>query len=134
MRINITERANPSGGTQEVVLFASPVGSSRGRWMGPEPARPGVCDVELDFPDAVGAFEVLAPGGRAAIDWSEESGAVLVVGTVVSVGEVGDDPVVGISLGGDVVLVEIPSARAAIAVGNSVGFSAVRFDLYPYQL
>lgn len=136
VRINITERVNPSGGTQEVVLFASPVGSSRGRWMGPEPARPGVYDVELDFPDEVGAFEVLAPGRRAAIDWSEASGAVLVIGTVVSVGDA-EDPVVGISLGwdgGDVVLLEVPSARAAIAVGNSVGFSAVRLDIYPCEL
>jgi hypothetical protein len=92
--------------------------------------------LRVGLPDEVGAFEVLVPGRREAIDWSEESGAVLVVGTVVSVGDA-DDPVVGVSVGwdgGDVVLLDAPVARTAIAVGNSVGFRAVRLDIYPYEL
>ena len=143
VRINITETLSSSAGAKDVVLFASPLGSSRGRWMGPELARPGgVYDVELDFPDQVGAFEVLAPGSAERLHWPEESGAVPAVGTVVAtvvgtvVGEIDDagDPVVGISLGGDVVLLEAPTAGVGIAVGDSVAFRASRLDVYPYEL
>ncbi len=88
MKINITERVNPSAGAQEVVLFASPVGISRGRWMGPEPARLAVYDVELDFPDEVGGFDVLLAGGEGMIEWSVEDESIIAVGIVVTVGEI----------------------------------------------
>jgi hypothetical protein len=71
VRICVTKKVNPSEEVRELVLFTSPVGSSRGRWMGPAPAcLGGAYDVELDFPDEVWAFELLAAGSEERIDWS----------------------------------------------------------------
>ena len=133
MRILITDIDHVQGEAAERIIFSSDVGRSPARWMGRNAARLGEFEVELDFPDEVGGFEILAPGAPAGIHGTEEAGMIAVCGTVVTIGE-DDDPVVGISLGQDIVLVEASDAKSGVVLGSHVAFEVPMVDVYPYEL
>lgn len=114
------------------VVFRSELGQAPGYWAGPNPARLGEFDVELEIPEVIDRWAVLETPSPGSIEGDGEVG-VSITGRVVTVGE-GDDPVVGIRVGSDVVLVEAPDRKGEIIPGDVVSLAVSRILIYPYRL
>ncbi|WP_172383455.1 hypothetical protein [Streptomyces sp. MNP-20] len=93
----------------------------------------GQFDVEIEVPGDVTEW-VSVPSGVASL--SEVAGAesvTLITGKVVKSGD-GDDSVVELRVGSDILLVEIPNQRAELPVGGFISFQVPEVQLYPYDL
>lgn len=98
--------------------------------MGPGIAEVGQFDVEIDVPDEVSAWTEVS---SAVTSLSEVDTEILVAGEIAQVGE-GDDPVVTIRLGTDLLLVEIPGVKPVPPLAGLLSFQVPEIRLYPYPL
>lgn len=122
MRIQIT--AVEQWGSLTWVAFTAVVGEGCGRWVAPNAPAPGdEHHVELEFPEPVREFRVLHPGSTPAL--ARDGDVVTVIAQVVDA----DDSVATLSLGGDVILLELEALA-----GDCVTFTTRTIDLYPYVL
>lgn len=128
MRVEILKVLDPSQG---IVSFRCAYGAALARWMGADPARQGTFDVEIEVPEAVAEWVPVA-SGSVSLEGLEHFW-VRITGEVVGVGE-GDDPVVEIRVGSDVLLIEIPDRRPELHAAHLVSFRAAEVQLYPYDL
>ncbi|RAG87450.1 hypothetical protein DN069_01025 [Streptacidiphilus pinicola] len=122
MRIQIT--AVEPRGAHTWVVFVTDVGEGCGWWRssGP-PVLGGQWHAELEFPDPVHEFFVCDTAAPASLALGGD--LMTVTAHVVAV----DDNVTTLSLGGDVVLLEM-----AARPGDCVTFAARAIDVYPYEL
>jgi hypothetical protein len=131
MRVEITRVLDPSEGR---VAFRCAVGHASGCWAGSAPARLGEFDVELEIPEDITQWTVLdAPAPGSIAGGVEGDPSVSITGTVVDIGE-GDDPIVGVRLGPDIILIEAPDRKWEITPGDVVSLRVSVVRLYPYQL
>ncbi|MFE0461616.1 hypothetical protein ACFW1A_20430 [Kitasatospora sp. NPDC058965] len=131
MRVEVTRILDASEG---LVSFRCALGHATARWAGSTPLQLGEFDVEFDIPEEITRWIVLtdpAPGSIAG-DVEEETGVSL-TGTVVDVGE-GDDPVVSIRLGSDIVMIEAPDRKWDVTPGDGVSMQVPVIRMYPYFL
>lgn len=116
------------------VLFHSDVGTAAGIWAGPESAKPGAAHVEFDIPDEVSHWTLIDDASSTSIeDGIEPDSGVEIVATVVQVGD-GEDPVVSIRIGTDIVMIEMPESRSGLAPGATIRFTTPEVRLSPYDL
>jgi hypothetical protein len=131
MRIEITRVLDAPAGQ---VAFRCALGQASGCWTGLAPAQPGEFDVELEIPEEITDWTVLdTPSLGSILGGVEGESGVSITGTVVDIGE-GDDPVVGVRLGSDIVLIEAPDRKWEIEPGNVVSLNVPIIRLYPYDL
>ncbi|MEV7360049.1 hypothetical protein [Kitasatospora sp. NPDC091276] len=131
MKVEITRVLdNPKGW----VAFRCALGSAFACWMGPTPARRGEFDVEIEIPEEVADLAIVDDAPRGSImGFTEGKGPISISGTVVEIGE-GDDPIVGLRLGSDIVLIEAPDRKWEIAPGDVISLNVSSIQLYPYDL
>ena len=116
------------------VLFRSDVGTAAGIWAGPEPAKTGAAHVELDIPDQVGDWTSIDDAVATSIEGGIESeNGVQIVATVVHVGD-GEDPVVSIRIGTDIVMIEMSASRSGLVAGSAIRFTTLEVRLFPSNL
>ncbi|MFF7024518.1 hypothetical protein D7231_20195 [Streptomyces klenkii] len=128
MRIEISQIVNADIGEVE---FISPVGTARGIWKGTQAPHLGSHDVELDLPEAIHAWEAAgAPFESIGTDRLIEGHRVMVSGKVEIVGE---DSVLSLRIGSDIVLVELGTAESP-EEGSAIRFTTPSIELYPYQV
>lgn len=130
MRVEVLRVVDPSRGT---VSFTSDFGAASGRWMGPNPARAGQFDVEIEVPEEVTEWATLASDVTALSEGAGADPGILITGEVVRVGGSGD-PVVEIRVGSDIVLIEIPDRRSEVPVAGMISLRVPEILLYPYDL
>jgi len=129
VRVDVLEVLGPS---QEVVAFRCDFGSALGRWMGGVPVRLGTSSVEFDIVDEVSEWVEIDAGSTALSGRLELGSGVRFECEVLRVGE-GEDSVVEVRLGPDVLLVEILSRKSDLPVGGLVSFWVAEVRLYPYD-
>lgn len=101
--------------------------------MGPNPADTGQFDVEIEVPEEVTEW-VTAPSSTASLSKVAGTDLVtLVTGEVVKFND-DDDPVVGIRVGSDIILIEIPNLRSELPIKGFISFQVPELQLYPYDL
>lgn len=130
MRVEVLQALSPSQG---IVCFRCEAGVASGRWMGSNPAEVGQFDVEIEVPGEVAEWTA-APSGVASL--SEASGAesvTIITGEVVRFDD-GDDSVVEIRVGSDILLIEIPNRRSDLPLKGLISFRVPNIQLYPYDL
>lgn len=130
MRVDISRILDPSRG---IVLFSSGSGSASARWMGAGPAQLGSFDVEIEVPEEVVEWRT-ATSADTAISGSFESDSNVRIDCEVMSFDAGDDSVVQVRLGSDVLLVEVVSRRSDLSVGDLISFTVPEVQLYPYDL
>ncbi|MEU3877232.1 MULTISPECIES: hypothetical protein [Streptomyces] len=92
----------------------------------------GLFDVEIEVPGEVEEW-VAIPSGVASLSAATEDLVALIVGEVVR-REDGDDPVVEVRVGSDILLIEIPNRRSELSVKEFISFRVPELQLYPYDL
>ncbi|MBV6700200.1 hypothetical protein [Kitasatospora aureofaciens] len=131
MRVEITRVLDA---TTARVAFRCAVGQASGHWAGRAPAAPGEFDVELEIPEEIADWTVLgAPAAGSIVGDISGQAGVSITATVGGVGE-GDDTVVELRLGSDILLVEAPARRWEVSPGEVVALHVPSVRLYPYDL
>lgn len=88
----------------------------------------------MEIPEEITDWTVLdAPSLGSIVGSAEGEASVSITGTVVDIGE-GDDPIVGIRLGSDIILIEAPDRKWEIEPGSTVSLNVSSIRLYPYHL
>lgn len=129
MRVEVLQVLAPSQG---IVRFTCESGIATGRWMGANSAEVGQFDVEIEFPEEVADWTA-GPSGVTSLSEAGADSATLITGRVVRFGD-GDDSVVEIRVGSDILLIEIPNRRPELTVEGFISFRAPEIQLYPYDL
>lgn len=129
MRLEVRQVLDPSKG---VVRFTCESGVASGRWMGPNPAEVGYFDVEIEVSECVTGWTAGSSDVTPLSQVDGDSGT-LITGRVVRSGD-GDDPVVEVRVGTDILLIEISDRRAELPVEGLISFWAPEIQLYPYDL
>jgi hypothetical protein len=101
--------------------------------MGAGPAQLGSFDVEIEVPEEVVEWRT-ATSADTAISGSFESDSNVRIDCEVMSFDAGDDSVVQVRLGSDVLLVEVVSRRSDLSVGDLISFTVPEVQLYPYDL
>ena len=130
MRVEILQVLDPSRG---IVRFKCEYGDVSGRWRGSKPAGLGKFDVEIDVPEEVEEWDAASSEATPLSEIPGAEHAVLIVGSVVRFDN-GDDSVVEIRVGSDVLLVEIENRRSQLLVDGFISFHVSEIQLYPYDL
>ncbi|MFI6143963.1 hypothetical protein [Streptomyces sp. NPDC051109] len=112
--------------------FKCESGIASGRWMGPNPAEVGQFDVEIEVPEEVADWTA-GPSGATSLSEVGVDSATLITGRVVKFDD-GDDSVVEIRVGSDILLIEIPNRRSELPAEGFISFRASEIQLYPYDL
>ncbi|WP_144023886.1 hypothetical protein [Amycolatopsis keratiniphila] len=100
--------------------------------MGSEPADVGQFNVEIEVPEEVTDWMVVSAAATSLSEAAAGS-ATLITGRVVRFDE-GDDSVVEVRVGSDVLLIEFPNRRSELPVEGFISFQASEIHLYPYDL
>ncbi len=129
MRVEVLQVLAPSQG---IVRFKCESGIASGRWMGSNPAEVGQFDVEIEVPEDVADWTA-DPSGATSLSEAGAESATLITGQVVRFDD-GDDSVVEIRVGSDILLIEIPNRRSELTVEGFISFRAPEIQLYPYDL
>ncbi|MCL6736484.1 hypothetical protein [Streptomyces neyagawaensis] len=130
MRVEVLEILDPA---QRIVRFRCESGTASGRWMGSALVEAGRYDVELEVPEEVVEWTAEASGTASLAEAAGTERAALITGQVVGYDD-GDDPVVEIRVGPDILLVEIPERRQELLREGFISFRAPEIQLYPYDL
>ncbi|MBL0803242.1 hypothetical protein AAG656_06350 [Streptomyces albidoflavus] len=134
----VTDRA--FGAWARLVVFregfrvcAHPEFFASGRWTGSNPAEVGCSDVEIEVPECVTGWTA-GSAGVAPLSQAGADSGTLITGRVVGFGD-GDDAVVEVRVGSDILLLEIPNRRSELpAVEGWISFRASQIQLYPHDL
>ncbi|MFJ2092138.1 hypothetical protein ACIOEW_23135 [Streptomyces sp. NPDC087901] len=130
MRVEVIQVLAPS---HEFVRFECDSGTASGRWMGLGPAELGQFDVEIEVPEEVAEWTAV-PSGDTSISGGVGRGhAANMVCRVLGFDE-GDDSVVGVRVGLDIILIEILNRRSEIPLGGLISFRTPEIQIYPYDL
>jgi hypothetical protein len=109
MRIHVSEIRSHRADIA-IVKFESPLGGATAQWAGTKPDIGALYEVELEVPGLLTwGSDIVETLARESI--YEEGGRICLVGCVQSLG---DDGVVAIQVGNDIVLVETVGAPSAI--------------------
>lgn len=130
MRVEVLQVLAPSQG---IVRFRCESGIASGRWMGRNPAKAGQFDVEIEVPEEVAEWTAAPSGGTSLSEAMGSEPGSLITGEVVRCGD-GDDSVVEVKVGSDILLIEIPNRRSELPVGGLISFRSPEIQLYPYDL
>ncbi|MEU9131168.1 hypothetical protein AB0D08_24200 [Kitasatospora sp. NPDC048540] len=131
MRVQITRVLEATPG---LVEFRCELGRAVGAWMGSTAARHGEFDVEIEVQEEISTWTVLdAPSPGSIVGGAGDASQISITGTVVDIGEA-DDPVVGIRLGPDVLLIEAPDRKWEVSRGTGVLLNVHAVQLYPIDL
>ncbi|GAB2601071.1 hypothetical protein [Kribbella endophytica] len=115
------------------VRFTCEIGTAIGRWMGPNAATAGQFHVEFEIPEDVTDWVPASPGPAALAEVPGEGHAALITAEVLGLTK-GDDAVVELRLGSDVLLIEVPHRRSELSVEDLISFRVPEIQLYPYEL
>ncbi|MFJ7056993.1 hypothetical protein ACK8N7_11680 [Streptomyces griseobrunneus] len=119
--------------SQGIVRFRCESGVVSGRWMGRDPAHLEKFDVEIEVPEEVAEWALVSAGVTSLSEVAGVAPAALIVGSVVRFDD-GDDSVVEIRVGSDILLIEITNRRSELLVESLISFRAPEVQLYPYDL
>ncbi|KOU79202.1 hypothetical protein MRQ86_13260 [Streptomyces sp. MMS21 TC-5] len=113
-------------------------GSAVAHWMGDRLPAPGTDTfVELTLPGPLTEWGPALPPAVSGLEIGPVGpvapAGVLVTGEVLGVGGPGD-PVVELSIGTDVVLVEVTGEESGLEIGGRISFGPARLEVYPYGL
>ncbi|MET9448888.1 hypothetical protein [Streptomyces cinerochromogenes] len=139
MRIEILD-LSPATETGEgpMVTFRGPSGQAWAQWCGSEMPQVGaLVDVEVDVPDEIARWATV--DGPATVASDTPRSPVRIRGVVATVGE---DSVVAVRVGADVILVEFSEPTNSVRpgqvdkprVGDAVEFTTPQIDIYPYSV
>lgn len=118
---------------QGIVYFRCESGAASGRWMGSNPAEMGQFDIEIEVPEEVAEWAAVPWGVTSLSEAAGAESAALITGEVVRFDD-GDDSVVEIRVGADILLIEIPNRRSELPVEGLISFRVPEIQLYPYEL
>ncbi|WP_326582015.1 hypothetical protein OG889_25145 [Streptomyces sp. NBC_00481] len=119
--------------SQRIVRVRCEFGTVSGRWMGSDPVGTGRFDVELEVPEEVAEWTAADSGAASLSEAAGTGRAALITGQVVRYDD-GDDPVVEIRVGSDILLIEIPNRRSELVRDGFISFRTPELRLYPYEL
>ncbi|WP_371792006.1 hypothetical protein OG285_22380 [Streptomyces sp. NBC_01471] len=113
------------------VEFRGPDGAAWGIWGERDVPGSGFHDVEIDVPEEVEKW-TLEEGATTKIHGiNTQCNGVTVVGRVESVGE---DAVIAIKVGLDIILIEMASNDSIPEAGSVISFNTPQIYLHPYHL
>ncbi|MEV5240566.1 hypothetical protein AB0K89_15925 [Streptomyces cinnamoneus] len=128
MQIEIVEVLDQE---RAMVAFNSPVGSAAGVWKGGQGLETGTHHVEFEIPDEVHSWSLVQPTHGAITGGGARGGDFVTVhGQVEGVGE---DSVVTLRIGPDVIFVEMEDSVERLNQGDYVTFNSPTVEIYPYQ-
>lgn len=130
MRVEVLQVLAPSQG---IVRFRCESGTASGRWMGRNPAKVGQFDVEIEVPEEVAEWTAIPSGDTSLSEAIGAESGSLITGEVVRFDD-GDDSVVEVRVGSDILLIEIPNRRSELPTEGLISFRAPEIQLYPYDL
>lgn len=116
-----------------IVSFRCESGAAVGQWMGSDPPAAGTFDVEIEVPEEAAEWAAVSSGATSMSRVVGNYPAALITGEVVRFGD-GEDPVVEVRVGPDVLLVEITNQRSGLPLGGFISFQVSNIQLYPYDL
>ncbi|MDP9862651.1 MULTISPECIES: hypothetical protein [Streptosporangium] len=128
--MEVLQVLDPSRGT---VSFRCESGAASGRWMGESSAKMGQFDVEIEVPEEITEWTEVPSGVTSLSENLDVETAVFITGEVVRFDD-GDDSVVEIRVGSDILLIEIPNRRSELPSEGLISFRAPEIQLYPYDL
>ncbi|MFE3107101.1 hypothetical protein ACFXKJ_10925 [Kitasatospora indigofera] len=129
MNITVTSVRGDGSGHVE---FSSEFGDAFGLWQGGGPAALGRYDVEIDLPETLESWKP-SDGGRS-LRMVRGSDGVERVQLSGSVEQIGEDGVVALKIGRDIVLAEFVDSCELPIAGATVALCPVILELYPYDL
>jgi hypothetical protein len=130
MRVEVLQVLDPSQG---IVRFRCEFGVASGRWMGSNLAEMGQFDIEIEVPEEVSEWAAVPSGVTSLAEADGAKSGALITGEVVRFDD-GDDSVVEIGVGMDILLIEIPNRRSKLSVKGLVSCQAPEMQLYPYKV
>lgn len=93
----------------------------------------GQFDVEIEVPEEITEWTEVPSGVTSLSENLDVETAVFITGEVVRFDD-GDDSVVEIRVGSDILLIEIPNRRSELPSEGLISFRAPEIQLYPYDL
>ncbi|MFI7535491.1 hypothetical protein [Streptosporangium sp. NPDC049376] len=118
---------------QGIVQFRCESGTASGRWMGKRPAKPGHFDIEIEVPEEVTEWTFASSDTTSLSEATGAGTATIIAGSVIRFDD-GDDSIVEIRVGKDILLIEITNRRSELPVEGQISFCAPEIQLYPYDL
>jgi len=103
-----------------LVRFRSGSAFASGRWMGSSPVNVGQLDVEIEIPEEVVEWMTVRSGDTSLSETAETESDTILTGQVVRFDD-GDDSIIEIRVGSDILLIEIPDRRD-MARGELISF------------
>ncbi|MFI0808110.1 hypothetical protein [Streptomyces echinatus] len=121
-----------------MVAFKGPSGRAWAQWCGSEMPQVGaLVDVEVDVPDEIARW-VTVDGPTTVVSDTPRS-PVRIRGVVATVGE---DSVVAVQVGDDIILVEFADSIDSVQpgqvdkprIGEAIEFTTPQIDIHPYSV